>query len=168
MITGDYDIRSRSVEQMFALNPLPDDCIDAANRAAQRFDDAFPGWWLYCRIVRGESLFDRRIMAWIISSAKMYARMRKRNGQCVVRKAARGAWIAQAAASALDAFIFGKFTESSEAASKRLGVDDELFSRFRTELLSMISFGFAAYSNELHYQLYRVRMDSKNPWLDAA
>lgn len=160
MTVGDYDVRSLSAEQVFALTPLPDNCVDAANRAARRFDSGFPGWQLYCRIVRGESIFDRQIMAWAISSARMYSRMRKRNGQCVVRKAARGRWIAQAGADALDALIFGRRVESTSKVAHLLDVDDELYERFRLELLGLMALGFSGYVAEVHYQLYRVRLET--------
>lgn len=160
MTVGDYDVRSLGAEQFFALTPLRDNCVDAANRAAKRFESGFPGWQLYCRIVRGESIFDRQIMAWAISSARMYSRMRKRNGQCVVRKAARGQWIAQAAADALDTLIFCRRMESTIVIARRLDVDDKLYERFRLELLGLMTLGFSGYVAELHYQLYRVRLET--------
>lgn len=155
MSTGDYDLRGREIEQVFTIEPIPDNCVDAANQAAAKFDRRFPGWQIYCRIIRGDALFDRQILAWAVASARLYARMRKRNGQAVVRAAARGPWIAQAAADAVDYVVFGRFADTGKAASERFGVDDELYTRFRKELASLMTIGFQSYVSVLHYQYTR-------------
>lgn len=157
MTSGDYDIRALEIEQIFALNPLPDNCIDAANLAAQKFPLRFPGWQIYCRIVRGESVFDRQITAWAIGAARIYSRMRKTNGRQVVGHASRGPWIAQAAVDAVESVILGKSARSAATSSLQHGVDDEMYARFRNELAGLILLGFQGYAAELHCQFYRVR-----------
>lgn len=156
---SDYDIRGRGIEQVFALNPIPDDCIDAANRAGPMFDRHFPGWQLYSRIIRGDRLFDRQLAAWAISMGRMYSRAKKVNGRHVVRVTARkNTWIAQASVDALEFVIQGEFSRPSAPTADQLGIDNELYSRFRIALAAMIAIGFQGYSAILHWEYTRNRI----------
>lgn len=158
---SDWDVRGREIEQVFSRNPIPDNCIDAANRAADMFDSRFPGWQLYCRVIRGESIFDRQIAAWAIGMGRLYARMRKRNGRRVVRAdARRNDWIAQAALDSVEFLVFGKYSLSSDASAKRLAVDDELYGRFRSDLTDLMTLGFQSYAAILHRQYCISCLDS--------
>ena len=156
---SDYDVRGLGLEQVFALTPIPDDCVDAANRAGPRFDCHFPGWQLYCRIIRGDRLFDRQLAAWAISIGRSYSRAKKVNGRHVVRLTARkNPWIAQASLDALECVIQGDFSQPAAPTAHRLGIDDELYSRFRVALASMIAIGFQGYSAILHWEYTRNRI----------
>jgi hypothetical protein len=164
----DYDIRGKEPEQVFALEPLPDECIDAANRTAAMFDPSLPGWQLYSRIVRGDKVFDRQLAAWAIRSARIYSRAKKVNGRRVVRPKTRGRWIAQAGIDALELVIRCGETrqvmhhaESASAAANRFGVDNEVYAQFRGNLAAMMMVGFNGYVSTLHWQLTRVILDCR-------
>jgi hypothetical protein len=161
--TGDRNIRHRDADQHFARVELSDTCIDAANRTARRFDRSYPGWALYSRIVRGDTVFDRQLAAWAIACARRYARARKVNGQAVVApRGRRNDWIAQAALDALDYTITGDWHESAYLAATRVGVKDHQYAKFRSSIAAMMMDGFEQYRAELHYQHYRVRRDECN------
>lgn len=147
-------------DQRFARVELSDTCIDAANRTAGRFDVGYPGWALYSRIVRGDTVFDRKLMAWAISSARLYSRARKVNGHAVVAPRGRsGAWIAQAGLDALEFVIQGRYSESAYVTADRLDKDDSQYRKFRGEIAALMLDGFEMYRSELHYQYARVCRD---------
>lgn len=158
--TGDWHLKQRDADQMFAQTELSDNCVDAANRAARQFDAGYPGWQLYSRIVRGDTLFNRQLAAWAIGSARYYARAKKINGQAVVApRGRRNDWIAQAGIDALYFVIHGHYAESANVTADRLGVWHTKYKRIRGELAAFMLDGFANYQSELHYQYSRVMRD---------
>ena len=153
-------VRPATPDQRFACVELSDTCIDAANRTAGRFDAGYPGWELYSRIVRGDTVFDRRLRAWAISAARLYSRARKVNGHAVVAPRGRSwAWIAQAGIDALEFVIDGYYTENAYVTAERFGKDDAQYRKFRGEITSLMLDGFEMYRSELHYQYARVCRD---------
>jgi hypothetical protein len=162
----DYDLRGKEPEQVFALEPLPDECIDAANRTAAMYDPSFPGWALYSRIVRGDKVFDRQLAAWAIRSARIYSRAKKVNGRRVIRPKTRGRWIAQAGIDALELVIRCGETrqvmhhaQSALSAEKLFGIEHRIYAKFRGDLAAMMMVGFHGYVNTLHWQLSCVTTD---------
>lgn len=158
--SGDRDIRQRDIDQRFATPTLSDTCIDAANRAAKQFDPAYPGWALYSRIVRGDTVFDRQLAAWAISCARRYARARKVNGRQITSgRGRRNDWIVQAAIDALEYVIDGRWYESADVVASRYGKSHADYQKFRATIATMMLDGFENYQAELHYQYHRVRRD---------
>lgn len=45
-------LRDNDLEQVFSITPLRDTCVEAAIRASKSFSGGYPGWELYCKIVR--------------------------------------------------------------------------------------------------------------------
>lgn len=148
--------------QRFAVTELSDECIDAANRAALQFDRTYPGWQLYSRIVRGDTMFDRQLAAWAIGCARGYTRAKKINGQGVVApRGRRNDWIAQAGIDALEFVINGKYDEAAHVAAGRLDVWAPKYRKVRASLTRMMLDGFAFYQAELHYQYMRVLRENR-------
>lgn len=159
---GDWFLRGMSADQVFALNPLPDNCIDAANRTEAMFDPSFPGWKLYCRVIRGETMFDRDLAAWAIGSARFFARSRKLNGRRVTSGGFENSpWIAQAGLDALEYVIAGKFAEPPHVTAARLGVSRGRYHAFRSHLMGFMVAGFQNYMGALHWQYSRVLWETK-------
>ena len=157
---ADKPVKVVTTDQRFACVELSDTCIDAGNRTARKFDPAYPGWELYSRIVRGDTVFDRRLRAWAMSAARLYSRARKVNGHAVVAPRGRsGAWIAQAGLDALEFVIQGYYTDNAYATAERLGKDDSQYRKFRGDIAAMMLDGFEMYRSELHYQYSRVCRD---------
>jgi hypothetical protein len=156
---GDYQLRGLDVEQVFALNPIPDDCVDAAILANAQFDISFPGWELYSKAIRGDDCFDRKLVAWAYVSARIYTRARKSNGRAVVTKdSRRNEWIRQAALDALHCAVFNKFPEASVYEfSEDNGLAHKTYRRVRDSLAALMRYGLSLYAQELHYQYSRVR-----------
>jgi hypothetical protein len=153
-------VRVVTTDQRFARVELSDTCIDAANRTASKFDAGYPGWELYSRIVRGDTVFDRKLAAWAVSAARLYSRARKVNGHAVVAPRGRsGAWIAQAGLDALEFVIHGYYTESAYTMAEWFGKDDSQYRKFRGEVAALMLDGFEMYRSELHYQYSRVCRD---------
>lgn len=152
---------NKDPSSLFASSSLPDDCIDAANRAAKKFSPGFPGWQLYSRIVRGDAVFDRQLASWAIGVTRRYSRAIRKTGHPVVAKRNRSNdWIAQAGLDALHFVIFGNYPESARGRTDGLDISHEDFIRLRNDVVKMIGVGFSIYTAELHYQLSLVRRDN--------
>lgn len=157
---ADDEVRIVTTDQRFATADLSDTCIDAANRTARMFDAAYPGWELYSRIIRGDTVFDRKLFAWAISAARLYSRARKVNGHAVVAPRGRsGVWIAQAGLDALEFVIRRRYSENAYTTASRLDKDDSQYRKFRGEIAALMLDGFEVYRSELHYQYARVCRD---------
>lgn len=169
--TGDWQLRGMDAEQKFAQTPMRDDCIDAANRA-QRKLRRFPlGPMLYWRIVRGETCFDRDIVAQMIGLARSYTRAKKLNGHRVVaRRGRRNNWIAQCGVDVAEFAIAGYFPETAEARAVGLSVDSETYRRVRNRLAACLLAGFNTAMQEIRYQLMTVERENREtrrvrePW----
>lgn len=156
-------VRPADADQSFSLVQLSDTCVDAANRAAKRFDPSYPGWQLYSRIVRGDTVFDRQLAAWAIWCARTYVRSRQRNGHAVVaRRGRRNNWIVSAALDALEFCIQGEYAMLAGPTAATLGVHNAQYQHVRGVLSAMMVDGFENYRAELHYQYSRVRRDESN------
>lgn len=157
-----HDIIGRDTDEAFAMPELSDHCIDAANRTAKLFDPHYPGWALYSRIVRGDSIYDRQLSAWAIGMARQHTRTRKTNGQAVVApRGRRNDWVAQAGVAALEFVISGRYSETAEDIDARLGVWPTKYSRIRGELASMMAEGLKNYRAELHYAYHRILRETR-------
>ena len=161
MTTGDYDLKVREIDQIFAINPIPDSCLDAAIRASANFSDKFPGWQLYCKIVRGESVYDRNLDAWAIGLARALSRARRKDGRPVVRMSSRGNWLGVAALDALHRCVTGRFLDSGARIADRLGVRYERYYAVRQALAGGMLIGFETFRSELHYQYITVVRESR-------
>lgn len=154
---GNFDITDRDTDEAFASPELSDHCLDAAKRTAGLFHKAYPGWELYSRIVRGDCLYDRKLVAWAIGMARRYARTHKVSGWSVVPPRVRSNdWIAQAGVDALENLIAGKYSDNAFATAQRLGCDEELYKRVRDGVAVLMAGGFAAYQLELQIQYVKV------------
>ncbi len=160
MNMGDYDLRGLDMDQLFALNPLRDCCVDAANRATRSFDSHFPGWPLYARVVRGETYYDRTLRAWAITCARVLSRARQRNGHAYMKPSTRGPWIAVAAMDALDGSMGLRVPSASERAPQ-LQVRNVTYLRIYKPVAGLIRMGLLEYASELHYHLRRVLRDER-------
>jgi hypothetical protein len=165
-----HDIIGRDTDEAFAVSDLSDYCIEAANRTAKLFDPHYPGWQLYSRIVRGDTVFDRQLASWAIGMARRYARTRQVSGWSVVRPSIRdNDWIAQAGMDALEKTVFGKFSASAKANADSFGIDNELYKWFRDDIATLMAGGFAAYQLELQIQYAKVLRENADFFLgDAA
>jgi hypothetical protein len=159
---GDWLLKHRDVDQVFAYTQLSDACIDAANRAGKQFDGSYPGWQVYSRMVRGDTMFDRQLTAWAIGCARAYVRGKKINGHAVVApRGRRNDWVAQAGVDALEFVIFGKYDEAAHVAAGRLDVWAPMYRKVRKSLTALMIDGFANYHAELHYQYMRVMRENR-------
>lgn len=157
-----HDIIGRDTDEAFAMPELSDYCIEAANRTARLFDPHYPGWQLYSRVVRGDSVFDRQLAAWAIGMARAHTRTRKTNGQAVVApRGRRNDWVAQAGVAALEFVISGRYSETSEDIDARLGVWPTKYARIRGEIASLMAVGLENYRAELHHNYHRVLRESR-------
>lgn len=152
---SDYDLRGRDIDQVFA-DTLTENCIDAGIRASAHFDAGFPGWQLYCKIVRGEALFDRHLDAWAIRIARGLSRATKKNGQQFIKPSARGSWVAVAALDALHRCVSGHYLESGARIADRIGVRKDKYYAIRSAVAGGMIAGFENYRAELHYQYLTV------------
>jgi hypothetical protein len=148
---SDQDVRFMEPDEVFALNPLRDDCIEAAARAKARFLPSVPGWELYARITRGDKMFDRRLAAWAIGLMRGYARARMIPGH-------RG-WQAQAALDALELTLTGRpppfpIGQFVPRAIKR---DHD---RARDDVSALMLYGLQQYTAELHYHYNRIKQEN--------
>lgn len=159
---GDWHLRGLSAEQRCALNPLPDDCIDAAIRATNEFfDPRFPGWEIYSRIVRGDTCFDRRLAAWAIGFARSFARAKRLTGHpSVASRVRRNAWLTQAALDGLEHAISGNALNSAHQREQEFGIDDKLYIRVRATVARVMRAGFNDYAMVFGFQLWQVRRES--------
>lgn len=152
-----HDIIGRDTDEAFAMPELSDACIDAANRTAKLFHPSYPGWELYSRVMRGDSLYDRKLAAWSIGMARRYARTHQVSGWSVVPPRVReNDWIAQAGVDALENIIFGKYSASAQASADRFAIDNELYKRVRDGVAVLMAGGFASYQLELQVQYAKV------------
>lgn len=153
---GDYDLRAKCIDDWFAVSPILDRCIDAAAVAQQSFSDAYPGWQIYSRIIRGDEVFDRQLQAWAILMARAVSRARKLNGRQFVGPRGRSPhWVAVAGCDALDHLLFRKYAISAGARAALLGCDNEAYSRLRDTVAACMHEGFDNYVGELH-RAYRI------------
>lgn len=157
-----HDIIGRDTDEAFAMPELSDHCIDAANRTAKLFDAHYPGWQLYSRIVRGDTVYDRQLAAWAIAMARRYTRTRKVNGQAVVApRGRRNDWIAQAGVDALEFIVMGRHSEIAYDVHLRLGIHPATYARIRGELTAVMAEGIRGYIVELHYQYHHVLRETR-------
>lgn len=156
------DLRAQYAPPAFTRTILSDTCVDAANRASRAFHRHFPGWALYCRIVRGDRMFDRTLEAWAIGVARGYARARKRNGQAVVApRGRRNLWIAQAGRDALEYVITHRYPIAAHIVADRLGVPAKIYRKVRDSLAVLMECGFSEFWNEVTYRYLEVVREEK-------
>jgi hypothetical protein len=151
---GDWTLRGMDVDQIFAQPRLSDDALTAACMATARFDPAFPGWQLYRRIVAGFTLHDAELDAWAVSTGRLLAQARRRDGRAYIAKA--GAWVDTAARDALAAVVTGQSpTETPRALV--LDVDLKTYRRIKHPLAACMEVGMQTFRAELLSKLYFVR-----------
>lgn len=162
---GDWDLRTFDMDTVFAPDTLPDTCIDAAIRTSAKFDNTFPGWFLYRRVVNGSQLFDRQLEAWAIMCARQLARAEKDNGRKWVSGAVRAkpGWIAQAGRDALDFAIYGKYAAGLHDRAERFGVAHTTYRALRDPVGRCMWIGLDTFRAMLHAEYRYVRQDEKQP-----
>jgi hypothetical protein len=152
-----HDVTLGDPDAAFARTPMYSECMDAGIRASRQFHREYPGWKLYCRIVRGDYGFDRDLSAWAIGMARSYTRARKTNGRDVVApRARRNDWVAVAGMDALAFVIYGRFPASFYSRARALGVHEQTYRRVTSSLGACMLFGFENYRSELHYAMRNV------------
>jgi hypothetical protein len=150
---GSYDIRGKDLDTIFATSFTSDRCLTAIILAQERFDPSFPGWALFRRVLIGDDLLDRLLIAYAIGMARGVARAKKINGRRVVPAATRrNKWIAQAGRDALDFALFGRFPCGVNKRSEQFGVDDETYQRIRDTVARGLWMGIDAFASEAKYQ----------------
>jgi hypothetical protein len=151
---GDWTLRGMDVDQIFAQPRLSDDALTAACMTTARFDPAFPGWQLYRRIVAGFTLHDAELDAWAVSTGRLLAQARRRDGRAYIAKP--GAWVDAAARDALAAVVTGQSpTETPRALM--LAVDLKTYRRIKHPLAACMEVGMQTFRAELLSKLYFVR-----------
>ncbi|MBB3227017.1 hypothetical protein FHW69_001618 [Luteibacter sp. Sphag1AF] len=159
---GILGVEMMSAEDAFSMPELSDECVDAINRAAKMFAPEYPGWELYSRIVRGDTIFDRRLAAWAIGMARAYVRARKGNGHAVVApRGRRNNWVSQAGIDALEFVITGRYGDPASVTAERLRVWHTKYQRIRGELAATMAVGLKNYQAELEHQYAAVIRDAR-------
>ena len=166
---GDWDLRGVDLDAVFAQATLSDTAVDASIRASSHFDNAFPGWFLYRRVIAGVGLFDRQLEAWAVGSARMLARAKKLNGRSYIGMATRGksGWIAQAGRDALDYAIYGHFPAGLNDRARHFGVHSDTYQAVRDPVGKAMWIGLETYRAFLHAEYWRVRSDEKRIGLES-
>lgn len=148
---SDQDVRFMEPDEVFALNPLRDDCIEAAARAKAKFLPSVPGWELYARIIRGDSAYDRRLAAWAIGMTRAYWRAERADGRGrLVLSPLEGAWASSIAVEALGIVINGP------TGARGFSVSDKV----RDEVAALMTYGLKQYTAELHYHYNRIKQEN--------
>lgn len=154
---GDYDFRGREFDKIFAATELTDAAIDAANRACAKFHPSFPGWEIYMRTLTGESLYDRKLEMWAITTARMLARARKKNGREYIQAAARSPqWIAFAGRDGVYHAVHGKFPMSLGDRSREFGIAPVTYQRVRDPIAGALDEGMRNFRGVLHAEYRKV------------
>jgi hypothetical protein len=161
--TGDWSIRGRDADQVFASSQLSDTALSAAVRVTARFDPSFPGWELYRRVVAGVGLFDRRLEAWAVTNARMLSRMTKKTPAGQLRpyigdiSRSKPGWIAQAGRDALDFAIYKRYPSGLNERGDRFGVREDAYQAIRDPVAAGMCIGLETFASELHAEYFRVR-----------
>lgn len=165
--TGDWSIRGRDADQVFACQQLSDTAMTAAVRVSARFDPSFPGWYLYRRVVAGVGLFDRQLEAWAVTNARMLSRMTKRTPTGQMRpyisdiSRRKPAWVAQAGRDALDFAIYKRYQSGLTERSERFGVHPTTYQAIRDPVAAGMCIGLETFASEIHAEYFRVRWQEK-------
>ena len=164
------NILSRDLQEEFSTPDLSEYCIEAANRTSRLFDPSYPGWQLYSRIARNDTLFDRQIAAWSIGMARRYARTRRISGWSVVRPSLRSNdWVSQAGIDAAEYLVAGRYSATAKARADGFDIDDEMYKRLRDGVAYLMARGFCSYQLELQAQYAKVLRENDEFFLgDAA
>lgn len=156
---SDQDVRFMEPDEVFALNPLRDDCIEAAARAKAKFLPSVPGWELYARIIRGDSAYDRSLAAWAIGMARGFARAKRLPGGATVESRHwANRWHTQAAMDALAVVITGQTPPPPGFFSVWTGSEE--YFRVRDALSASMLYGLQQYTAELHYHYNRIKQEN--------
>lgn len=160
---GDWSIKGRDADQVFASAQLSDTAMTAAVRVCARFDPYFPGWYLYRRVVAGVDLFDRQLEAWAVTNARMLSRMTKANGRQYIGPITRNklGWVAQAGRDALDFAIYGRYASGLNERGERFGVHWKTYQAIRDPVAAGMRIGLDTFAAELHAEYFRVRREEK-------
>lgn len=165
--TGDWSIRGRDADQVFASAQLSDTALSAAVRVSARFDTSFPGWQLYRRVVAGVGLFDRQLEEWAVTNARMLSCMTKttRTGQLrsYIGAISRGkpGWVDQAGRDALDFAIHKRYAAGLNERSDRFGVHETVYQSIRDPVAAGMCIGLETFASEIHAEYFRVRWEEK-------
>jgi hypothetical protein len=162
---GDWSIKGRDADQVFACQQLSDTAMTAAVRVTARFDASFPGWQLYRRVVAGVGLFDRHLEYWAVTNARLLSRMTKRTPQGQHRtyigaiSRSKPGWVAQAGRDALDFAIYKRYAAGLNERSAMFGVRDETYQAIRDPVAAGMCIGLETFASELHAEYFRVRRE---------
>ena len=154
---GDWHLRGRDLDQIFATDGLSDAALTAACLTTARFDPSFPGWELYRRITSGWRMFDAELIAWATSTAWLLANSRrKKTGRKYIE--AQGPWITQAAHDALDAVVYGYPPSPAYQRAQAAGIKSETWNKIFRPMAAAIAIGFETFRAELNANYRRVRI----------
>ena len=154
---GDWHLRGLDVDQVFASPHLSDDALTAACLTTARFDQSFPGWQLYRRIVAGFTMFDEELRDWARATAWALAGSTvRRTGRAYVAESARGPWIDEAATDALGAVVSGVQPVERNRA-EMLGVHKLTYRKIAKPMAGGIAIGFETFRAELNARYFSVR-----------
>lgn len=137
---GDYDLRGQDVDTIFGTvrfyrGGLASVCHRAITRTAAQFDPNFPGWPLYRRLVSGDDIFDRAILAFMVGGARALSRAETKTGrEYIGARTRRNDWLEQAAKDAMDHVIHGRFPAGLHERAKHFGISWETYQKIRDPL----------------------------------
>jgi hypothetical protein len=161
-IQGSYDVRGKDLDTIFATSFTSDRCLSAIIAAQQRFHPSFPGWALYRRLLVGDDLLDRTLIAYAIGMARMVARARKLNGRRVVPITVKGSrWLRQAALDGLDYALVGRYPCGVNKRAEQFGMSSDTYQRVRDTVGWGLWMGADAFASEAKYQ-YRKQISRAN------
>lgn len=160
---GDYDLRGRGLDGVFAQVRVTDEMIDADSRTRAQLGSEFPGWMLYRTIVSGTDIFIPDLLEWARDTGFMVARARKLSGRAVVsgKTAAKPGWVTRASWDALDRVIDGYFPEGLNARAARYGVKNTVYQRVRDTVAGGMLDGLELYQAVLHAEYLKIRREQK-------
>lgn len=160
---GDYDVRGRGLDGVFAQEVVTDSMIDADRAVRAELGNDFPGWALYRRIAAGVRIHDDDLAEWAYLTGTALAKARKRNGRAFISgaTAAKPGWIARASWDALDRVIEGGFPEGLNRRAARYGVSSATYQAIRDTVAGGMLMGLETYKAMLHAEYLRARMREK-------
>ena len=170
---NDYDLRGQDYDSCFATvkfykSGVSSICHRAICLTAAKFDKSLPGWPLYYRLVSGDELFDRTLMAYAILMARALARSQTKNGRTYIGRATRGLWVKQAGLDGLHYAVYGKFPIGLHERAAEFDVAHQTYQKIREPVGRAIRSGSDIWRAELHANFTQLLLHQKYTALELA
>lgn len=160
----DYDAAFSTVQ--FYKGGISSACHKAIKLTTAKFSEGYPGWPLYSRLVTGDDLFDRRLMAYAVGMARALARSRTATGRAYIGQATRGLWIKQAGLDGLHYAIFGTFPVGLHERAAEFDVANKTYQKVRDPVGGGIRTGIEMWRSELHANFTQLILSQKYPGIE--